>query len=115
MPSEPGNKLWRYQYKRKGELVLITPPPPNPDHLRQAIQRAVYLAAKLELTAAPATRSRYVSGDAWSGPTRWLIDSGSAVHLVSQNDILKQWRSEIQVVDEPLTLATANGPLKANK
>ena len=58
---------------------------------------------------APATPA---PGTEWIGPKQWLMDTGSAVDLVSVRDVPKAWRHEVVEVSPPVELSTANGLIK---
>ena len=61
-----------------------------------------------EPTAAPAL-SR------WCGPTRWLMDTGSAFDLIGEKDVPAWYRSRAEDADSDVELSTANGRTVVDK
>ena len=51
----------------------------------------------------------------WLGPAQWLMDSGSAVDLVSEQNVPAYWHGYTEEVSPPLILATANGRTQVSK
>jgi len=51
----------------------------------------------------------------WCGPVEWLMDSGSAVDLVSRSDVPGWYVHEIEPIGHALELCTANGRMKVDK
>jgi hypothetical protein len=53
--------------------------------------------------------------EGWIGPKKWLMDTGSAVDLVSVHDIPAKWEKSILTGGPKIKLSTANGFMLADK
>ena len=51
----------------------------------------------------------------WFGPVEWLMDTGSSVDLVGNQDIPMKYMQYVEDVSNPIHLSTANGRLCADK
>ena len=56
-----------------------------------------------------------VPGEGWLGPNEWLMDTGSSVDLVGTQDIPEHYMEDVENIENPINLSTANGRLVAKQ
>jgi len=103
-----------YRYGRKTRPQPIIPAPSKPRHTEAALRTAEELSKSVG-TWDKLPAAAVIDGQEWNGPAQWLIDSGSAVDLVAADDVSPAWLDEVQTLQRPVKLATANGLMKVNK
>ena len=103
-----------HRYKAKARRI-VKPKPYSDTEPAEMLARdaakelAIAIGTRTVVLAAPAKRLGWISSQ------QWLMDTGSAVDLVSVRDIPKSWTKESMAVEPPLELSTANAIVRAHK
>jgi len=133
----PDSKMRRYKYGRPEIPQRIIPRPGPMDDILAALTRAMRLSeemgsARVCIPQPPSGNARGVlrrhggnarvaagalcgDDEGWIGPKKWLMDTGSAVDLVSVHDIPAKWEKSILTGGPKIKLSTANGFMLADK